>query len=105
MRGWIKRGSPRVLAVRLFVLGMMVATVGGAALFKNPPAHSAKGDFHKEIQPLFTNYCYECHNDTKHKGGLSLQAYTDVALVRGHREVWAEPVSYTHLRAHETDSY
>jgi hypothetical protein len=69
---------------------MMVATVGGAALFKNPPAHSAKGDFHKEIQPLFTNYCYECHNDTKHKGGLSLQAYTDVALVRGHREVWAE---------------
>ncbi len=91
MRGWIKRGSPRVLAVRIFVLGMTVATVGGSALSNNrSSAHLTRGDFRKGIQPLFSKYCYECHNDTKHKGGLSLQAYSEVALIRGHREVWAE---------------
>ena len=91
MLDWSKRGSPRVLAVRLFVLGMMVATVGGSALFNSrPSSHSAKGDFQKGIQPLFTKYCYECHNDTKHKGGFSLQAYPDGAFIREHREVWAE---------------
>jgi hypothetical protein len=91
MRGWIKRGFPRVLAVRLFVLGMMVATVGGSALFNNrPSSHSVKGDFQKGIQPLFMKYCYECHNDTKHKGGFSLQSYPDGAFIREHREVWAE---------------
>src|SRR5271169_6659067 len=91
MRGWIKRGSPRVSAKRLFVLGMMVATVGGSAQFNNrPSSQSAKGGFQKRTQPLFTKYCYECHNDTKHKGGFSLQAYRDGAFIREHREVWAE---------------
>jgi hypothetical protein len=72
-------------------MSMMVATVGGAALFNNrSSAHSARGDFRKEIQPLFSKYCYECHNDTKHKGGLSLQAYPEIAFIREHHEVWTE---------------
>ena len=35
-------------------------------------------------------YCYECHNDTTHKGGFSLQSYPDGAFIREHREDWAE---------------
>jgi hypothetical protein len=70
---------------------MMVTTVGGSGLLNNrPSSHSAKGDFQKGIQPLFMKYCYECHNDTKHKGGFSLQVYPDGAFIREHREVWAE---------------
>jgi hypothetical protein len=91
MSDWRKRRFPRVLAVRISVLGMMVATVGGAAPFKNlPAAHSAEGDLQKTILPLFRKYCYECHNDTKHKGGFSLEAYPDVAFIREHRQVWVE---------------
>src|ERR1019366_8545597 len=91
MVDWSKRGSLRVLAVRLIVLGMMVATVGGSALFNSRPAsHPAKGDFQKGDRPLFTKYCYECHNDAKHKGGFSLQVYSEVASIRAHDKVWAE---------------
>ena len=100
MSDWRKRRFPRVWVARLSILGMMVATVGGAALFKNrPPAHTARGDLQREIQPLFKKYCYECHNDTKHKAGFSIQAYPDVAFIREHRAVWAELLRK--VRTHE----
>src|SRR5438552_17567786 len=36
-------------------------------------AASAAGvDFQRDIQPLFAEYCYECHGPDAQKGGLSM---------------------------------
>ena len=53
-------------------------------------SHTQRSDFPKDIQPLFAKYCSECHNDTRHKGGFSLQAYPNLAAVRARRDVWSE---------------
>ena len=37
-----------------------------------PPPASQKVDFLKDIQPILTNSCYECHAAEKQKGGLRL---------------------------------
>lgn len=53
------------------------------------PAFAAKGpSFEKEIQPLLKQYCFECHNDTKSKGDLSLEHYKSVETIRKDRKVW-----------------
>ena len=37
-----------------------------------PPAATRKVDFAKDIQPILTNACFECHGPEKQKGGLRL---------------------------------
>jgi hypothetical protein len=37
-----------------------------------PPAATHEVDFFKEIQPILSNNCYECHGDQKQKGALRL---------------------------------
>ena len=42
-------------------------------LSKLPPASTRTGlTYAKDIRPLFEASCFRCHNDEKHKGGLSL---------------------------------
>ena len=52
-------------------------------------AHSP-ADYEKQIKPLLSQYCYGCHNEEKHKGGLSLQAYPEITAIHQRRDVWAE---------------
>ena len=35
-------------------------------------ACAAPVDFVREVRPIFEKHCYECHGETKHKGGLRL---------------------------------
>jgi mono/diheme cytochrome c family protein len=35
-------------------------------------ASAAPVDFVREVRPIFEQHCYECHGETKHKGGLRL---------------------------------
>lgn len=42
----------------------------------------------KEIQPLLKSYCFECHNDQKAKGELSLEKFNTLESIRKDRKKW-----------------
>lgn len=56
------------------VWGSFCLVAGQArAGFNSPPSGSAQTiDFQKNIQPVLSNNCYECHGPEKQKGGLRL---------------------------------
>jgi hypothetical protein len=45
-------------------------------------------DFSKNIQPLLTKYCYDCHGDGAHKGKLALDELTTDHLSAADRLTW-----------------
>jgi hypothetical protein len=52
------------------------------------PASSGAADFQKDIQPLLKNYCYGCHNATKKKGGVILDAFTSADAAAKDPKTW-----------------
>jgi hypothetical protein len=48
----------------------------------------AQKEYQKRIQPLLAQYCYGCHNQEKHKGGLSLAALVNAHEALQHPDVW-----------------
>ena len=44
--------------------------------------------YHKEVLPVFENYCYDCHGDGSKKGEFALDAYQDIGSMTAHRDVW-----------------
>src|SRR2546430_554515 len=51
------------------LLSLLLHAAHGAAL---PPAAARQISFLKDIQPILTNSCYECHGPEKQKAGLRL---------------------------------
>ena len=52
------------------------------------PARDAAAQFHKDVQPILENYCYDCHADGLNKGNVAFdQLGTDEALANN-RELW-----------------
>ena len=50
----------------------------------------AVAQYKKEIEPLLSQYCYDCHADGTAKGGISLDEFkSDDALIQD-RELWAQ---------------
>ena len=77
--------------IPLLVLVLQIAaptpTRANSADSATPPKASSR-EFRKVIRPLLDRHCEVCHNDQRHKGGLSLEAYADVKSVREGHEVW-----------------
>ncbi|MEM7011173.1 MAG: c-type cytochrome domain-containing protein, partial [Verrucomicrobiota bacterium] len=46
-----------------------------------PSAALAEVNFEKEIEPIFAEYCFECHGDEKQKGRLQLNRLS--SLLKG----------------------
>ncbi|MEJ0090884.1 MAG: DUF1592 domain-containing protein [Limisphaerales bacterium] len=45
-------------------------------------------DFKKNIQPVLVEYCYDCHGDGEHSGGVALDAFnSNTNFIEG-RDVW-----------------
>ena len=44
--------------------------------------------FHDEIEPIFVNYCYDCHGDGLKKGELALDQYQSIDSMIANRDVW-----------------
>ena len=64
-----------VQAIRQLVqacASLFVLTVLTAPAAQLPPPATRKVDFAKDIQPILTNACFECHGPEKQKGGLRL---------------------------------
>lgn len=76
---WKKRGI--ALGV---VIGLFGGGVGGAIGASDELAHK----FEKEIEPIFVNYCYDCHGDGLHKGEFAFEDYESIGKMVANREVW-----------------
>ncbi|NBY03661.1 MAG: hypothetical protein EBQ87_17065 [Planctomycetes bacterium] len=55
-----------IKSIGLFFLGLLALQ---GSVFAAPP------DFQKDIQPLMTRYCVECHGANKPKSGVRLDSY------------------------------
>ena len=48
----------------------------------------ADRDLHAQVLPLLNRYCWDCHGDGATKGGLALDAFTNVMAVVNDRRTW-----------------
>ncbi len=53
--------------------------------------------YHTQIKPLLKQYCYECHGNGEHSGGLRLDRFTTLALIQGDRNTWKSMQSLVQL--------
>src|SRR4030095_5643871 len=49
---------------------------------------SAASDFHKNIEPILTEYCYDCHADGMNKGKVSFDELGSDEALTGNYELW-----------------
>ncbi len=49
---------------------------------------SAEADFKKNIQPVLQEYCYDCHGDGEHSGGVTLDTFNSRTNFIEGRDVW-----------------
>ena len=82
------RNHPLVLIFAGLALVAAVAVVAGAGA--DPAAAGAPVDFVRDVQPIFTRHCYECHDANKRKGGLQLDV-KKLALAGGDEGPVIEP--------------
>jgi hypothetical protein len=74
------------LARSFLCVGAIAVPAGGSFAAQSPPA----AHFHTAIEPLFAKYCFECHGEGMHKGGVAFDELgTDAALVNNH-ELWSK---------------
>ena len=48
----------------------------------------SKLDFKRDIQPLITTYCKNCHGNAKAKGDINLERFTDVRSIQLAADQW-----------------
>ena len=53
--------------------------------------------FHKDIEPIVHEYCYECHGEGVKKGGISFDEFASDQAVLTNRDLWWNALKY--LRA------
>ena len=46
--------------------------------------------FVKDVQPLLTKYCFECHRGEKAKGGLAFDTFRDERTAIGRPQAWEQ---------------
>ena len=105
------KSSRRKLLLGVFLVGVAVALAVGAILIAprfhkpllgsvpRPVSKRPALTYEKDITPLLSEYCYNCHGKGKHKGDLALDIYKNTADILGDRKRW-EMVMH-HLRTRE----
>jgi hypothetical protein len=73
-----------------FLAVLLTAFSGPASWVAAQPGEAAPGapSFGKDIRPLLTTYCFECHNAVKKKAGLDLERLDTVAAALEKPAVW-----------------
>src|SRR2546430_2153141 len=66
-------------------LAILLANPANAA---DSPERAARVDFEKDVRPLLTKYCLECHSTEVKKGGLDLERFGTVADARKDLKPW-----------------
>jgi hypothetical protein len=47
-------------------------------------------EFHKQVQPVLQQYCFDCHGDGAHKGNVAFDEFKSDQAVLGDHELWAK---------------
>ena len=86
----MKRGFQRWLRPGASVLALTIlAPLCFAA------ENRAAGDFHQDIQPLLTKYCYDCHGDGAEKGKVAFDTFKSDTELLGRHDLWLSVLKNT----------
>ena len=77
-----RQGLAGILAFLLGASGAIAAEKSGAA------------QFHKDIQPILSEYCYDCHGDGEHKGNVAFDEFKTDEAVLTNRDLWLNALKY-----------
>src|SRR5437762_8936565 len=90
---WFARKSGSVLAcvrgihlVRRFALVLFLIVIP-PALGRSVPSR-AETRFNREVQPILSEFCYECHGEGMHKGQVMLDQSDSNAALLANRDLW-----------------
>ena len=79
--------NPFFLVASLSAAGL----IAGLCLAAPLPATVGKStEYTVTIRPFLKEFCFDCHNDQKHKGDLSLERFVDQKSLKAVRETWKE---------------
>ena len=73
-----------ILTAALAGLGL----VGEAAESKPLPASLEQVDYGQHVKSFMAAYCYDCHNEAKHKGDLDLERFRETPRMFEDRKIW-----------------
>ena len=71
--------------------GACVFAVGfcAAASAQSEARPQAAERFHREIEPLLTKYCYDCHGEGKRKGKVAFDEFSSDADILSQTHLWS----------------
>ncbi len=55
---------------------------------------SGAAEYHKAIQPVLQQYCYDCHGDGEKKGGVAFDGFTSDQAILTNRDLWWNALKY-----------
>jgi hypothetical protein len=70
----------------LLPIAAVCLTVGISLAAKIPA--EVEIEFHKKIEPLLQDYCFDCHGDGENKGDFTLDEYTNTSALLEDRKIW-----------------
>jgi hypothetical protein len=71
------------------IFSLLIASPGVSAAEK-----SGATQFHKDIQPILSEYCYDCHGDGMHKGNVTFDEFKSDEAVLTNRDLWLNALKY-----------
>lgn len=79
------------MLVRFVVCAVLVMLAAGcrkATTTASAADSATHADFAKDVRPVLNEYCFNCHNDQKHKGDVVLEKFADESAVLADRTTW-----------------
>src|SRR5262245_17318573 len=65
-----------------------VLLLASRAISAEPTTADLEGRFRDSVRPFLQNYCFECHDNQRHKGDLNLSAYATLDAVTKDYRRW-----------------
>jgi len=82
---------------------LLLLVAAGCHKISGRPAAAASGpghgSFEADVRPVLSQYCFNCHNNEKHKGDVVLETFTNEAAVLADRATWEKVLKNLRSRA------
>jgi hypothetical protein len=83
--------KPRTLSC-LGLLGALAILLSSSSATAAEPSGAAQ--FHKDIQPILAEYCYDCHADGANKGNVTFDEFKSDDAALTNRDLWLNALKY-----------
>lgn len=81
----------------MFLRVLICILAGQLFSFTRAAEVSGAAEFHKDIEPVIRQYCYDCHGDGAKKGGVAFDEFASDQAILTNRDLWWTALKY--LRA------